>query len=44
MTDKSPEDDKRPDADEAFQATLRNLVNTPHKPHKPIKREAKPKA
>jgi hypothetical protein len=32
MTDKSPEThDEKPDADEVFAATLRNLVNTPHK-------------
>ena len=32
MTDKPPAPDEKPDADEAFAATLRNLVNTPHKP------------
>jgi hypothetical protein len=44
MTEKPPEDDKRPDADEAFAATLRNLVNTPHKPHKPPAKKPQPKA
>jgi hypothetical protein len=35
MTDKTPEpQDERPDADEVFAATVRNLLNTPHQPHK----------
>jgi hypothetical protein len=34
MTEKpDPPQDEKPDADEVFAATLRNLVNTPHKPH-----------
>lgn len=38
MTDKPPQpQDERPDADEAFAATFRNLVNTPHTPHMPLK-------
>lgn len=36
MIDKpDPPTDEKPDADQVFAATLRNLVNTPHKPHKP---------
>lgn len=36
INDKSdPKDAEKPDADEVFAATLRNLVNTPHQPHKP---------
>ena len=36
MADKSPRDDKLPDAEaEArFKRLVGNLVNTPHKPHK----------
>ncbi|MFI4965163.1 MAG: hypothetical protein ACHP9T_07320 [Caulobacterales bacterium] len=38
MTEKpDPPKDEKPDADEVFAATLRNLVNTPHKPHAPPK-------
>jgi hypothetical protein len=37
MTDKPAPHDEKPDADEVFAATLRNLVNTPHKPHTPLK-------
>jgi hypothetical protein len=43
-TGKPPEEDKRHDADEAFAATLRNLVNTPHQPHAPLKPSPKRKA
>jgi hypothetical protein len=43
MTDKPQPQDERPDADEAFAATLRNLVNTPHKPHAPLKEGTAPK-
>ncbi len=42
MTDRPPPEDKRSDADEAFQATLRNLVNTPHKPHAPLAPKSTP--
>jgi len=37
MAEKPLADDQKPDADEVFAATLRNLVNTPHKPHEPLK-------
>lgn len=37
-----PREDEKPD-DEAFQRTLRNLVNTPHKPHEPLKKGREPK-
>jgi hypothetical protein len=37
MIDKPPEpNDERPDADEVFAATVRNLLNTPHQPHAPL--------
>jgi hypothetical protein len=48
MSDKPlPDDDKLPEADaeERFNRTLRNLLNTPHKPHKDEPKTARaPKA
>jgi len=41
MIDTPSEDEKRDE--EAFNAVLHRLVNTPHKPHEPLKgREPKP--
>lgn len=43
MADEPPKDDERPDAEDVFNDTLKNLLTTPHKPHEAAKKGREPK-